>query len=113
MTSAADVVLMDGLRDRSFAGLFAYSSNVPMKIFAGNEPSVPVSVLIDALDTLQGGQASKGGAAQMHGAASAHIHHCQADCMLEHSTCMMTAGVGGAQSCVAITQACNSNCAAD
>lgn len=105
---ASDQVLKDGLRDRSFAGLFAYTSNVPMKVFAGNEPAVPVSVLVDALDALQSGHASKHGAAQMHGAATAHMSKCQEACMGMHGACMQM-GMDP-QICVSSTQECGKLC---
>jgi hypothetical protein len=108
--SAADVVLKDAMQDRSFAGLFAYSSNVPMKVFAGNEPSVPVSVLVDALDTLQGGSAPKGAAQAMQYAASAQLSGCQASCMAQHESCMSGGNAPG--TCVASTQACAAQCPA-
>jgi hypothetical protein len=108
--SAADVVLKDAIQDRSFAGLFAYSSNVPMKVFAGNEPAVPVSVLVDALDTLQGGSAPKGAAQAMQYAASAQLSSCQKSCLAQHEACMSD----GSQpaSCVASAQACAMQCSA-
>ena len=36
--------------DNSFAGRFAYDSNVPMKVFAGNIPSIPSTDLSRILD---------------------------------------------------------------
>lgn len=44
--------------DPSFAGVGAYYSNVPMKVFMGNEPLLPVAVAAEALDVLQFGGAS-------------------------------------------------------
>lgn len=44
--------------DPSFAGIGAYYSNVPMKVFMGNEPCVPAAVVAEALDRLQFGGAS-------------------------------------------------------
>jgi len=106
--SAADVVLKDALQDRSFAGLFAYSSNVPMKVFAGNEPAVPVSVLVDALDALQGGSAPMGAAKAMQYAAAAQPSACQNSCMQSFQACMAS---GGSEStCVPQANACASQC---
>lgn len=106
--SAADNLLMDALQDRSFAGLFAYSSNVPMKVFAGQEPTVPVSALVDALDALQGGSAPKGAVRAMHDAASAQLSGCQKACLNQHEACM--AGGGNPGGCSSSAQACASRC---
>jgi hypothetical protein len=106
--SASDIVLNDALQDRSFAGLFAYSSNAPMKVFAGHDPAVPVSVLVEALDTLQGGCAPKGAAPAMHHAASAQLKSCQKSCLTQHETCMSSNNTPA--SCVASAQACAMQC---
>lgn len=105
--SAADVVLTDAMQDRSFAGLFPYSNNGPMKVFAGNEPSVPVSVLVDALDSLQAGSGSKGAAKAMHVAAAAH-EPCMAACSAHNNKCMKS---GKTQSeCARAAQMCKEAC---
>ncbi len=84
----ADTVLGDAIKYRSFAGLFPYSSNAPMKIFAGNEPSVPVSVMVDALDAMQRGGASRDDQA----VAKSHLNHqpnaCVAQCAIQHTSCV-------------------------
>ena len=55
-TNRLSDLLMDlAFEDRTFAGPFAYYSNVPMKVFAGNVPSVPLSqmrTLVAAEDAL-------------------------------------------------------------
>ena len=106
--SVADILIKDGMQDRSFAGLFAYSSNVPMKVFAGNEPTVPVSALVDALDMLQSGSAPKGAAKAMQYAASPQLSDCQKTCLAQHQTCMSSGSNPG--SCVSSAQACASQC---
>lgn len=106
--SAVDVVLTDALQDRSFAGLFAYSSNVPMKVFAGNEPSVPVSVLVDALDAMQAGKAPKAAARNMQYAAAANPSSCHASCMQSMQVCL---GAGESQgNCTNAARACAAQC---
>jgi hypothetical protein len=102
MTSA-DLVIRDARQSRSFAGLFAYSSNVPMKVFAGNEPCVPVSVVVDALDTIQQGGASKHEAAHMKKHMDPGMSACQEVCMQEHAHCMLAPS--NAQACVSQAQA--------
>lgn len=106
--SGADVVLRDALQNRSFAGLFPYASNAPMKVFAGNEPAVPVSVLVDALDAMQGGNAPNSGAKKMKYAAAARADSCQMGCMQSFESCMKS---GGDQSlCVSSANTCASQC---
>jgi len=83
--------------DPSFAGVGAYYSNVPMKVFMGNEPSLPVAVAAEALDLLQLGRASKQQKMDM-------VHHAQPDactttCLADAQTAcqsMRTNGSGGA-----------------
>ena len=106
--SASDIVISDAIQDRSFAGLFAYSSNVPMKVFAGNEPTVPVSVLVDALDALQGRNAPSGVARSMQYAAAAHPTGCQTSCLQSFETCVKGGGDQG--SCVKSANACANQC---
>lgn len=95
-----DVVLQDATRDRSFAGLFPYASNVPMKVFAGNEPSVPVSVLVDALDEMQGGGASQGTQAAAQARLAPQLSACMAQCQKQHESCLQSAAQGGSLSSV-------------
>lgn len=106
--SAADVVLRDALQNRSFAGLFPYASNVPMKVFAGNEPAVPVSVLVDALDTLQAGQAPRGAAKQMQYAAAVRPSECHTACHRSLEMCMQNGG--DQSSCMSSANSCAAHC---
>jgi hypothetical protein len=83
-----EAVLGDAIKYQSFAGMFPYSSNAPMKTFAGNEPSVPVSVMVNALDAMQRGAASRGALAE----AKSHLNHqpndCVAQCTTQHTSCL-------------------------
>ena len=65
--------------DPSFAGVGAYYSNVPMKVFMGSEPMLPVAVAAEALDVLQRGGASSQQKMDMK-------HHLQPDSCA--STCL-------------------------
>jgi len=56
--ASMDVIVNFMEADPSFAGIGAYYSNVPMKVFMGNEPTVPVAVVAEALNRLQLGGAS-------------------------------------------------------
>ncbi len=100
------------MRDRSFAGLFPYASNAPMKVFAGNQPAVPVSVLVDALDTMQGGGATKGQAEQMRYAAGAKLSACQSTCQAQYQQCAASAqgSTDAAKACHASAQSCAAKC---
>jgi len=95
-----EVVLRDATRDRSFAGLFPYASNAPMKVFAGNEPAVPVSVLVDALDEMQGGSASGAAQAGAQSQLAPQLNACMAQCQKQHESCVQSAANGGPLSSV-------------
>lgn len=41
--------------DRSYAGPFAYDSQVPSKVFMGEVPCVPLPTIVDALEQSGGG----------------------------------------------------------
>jgi len=61
---------MDAVKDfmqanPSFAGVGAYYSNVPMKVFMGNEAPLPAAVAAEALDKLQAGAAGPQHKAEM------------------------------------------------
>ena len=47
MVSVSDIQTVLAEQPRTFAGLFAYDSNVPMKVFAGQTPCVPIPALLD------------------------------------------------------------------
>jgi hypothetical protein len=53
----ADIIAESAMRDRSFAGPYAYSSSLPFKVLAGEEKSVPVQYIVEALDEIQSGLA--------------------------------------------------------
>ena len=60
--------LLEQLRqNRSFSGPFAYYSNTPMKIFAGDVASIPAPIVMDALARMQSGNAT-----EKHAYAMAH-----------------------------------------
>ena len=61
------------IEDASFAGPFAYYSNMPMKVFAGNENPVPARFVIEALDRMQAGFAKKENLHGMHNAIGSQI----------------------------------------
>lgn len=63
----------------SFAGVGAYYSNVPMKVFMGNEPPLPVAVAAEALDKLQAGAASPQHKAEMQQRAQSNA--CMTSCL--------------------------------
>jgi hypothetical protein len=44
----SDIILGDAMKDRSFAGLFPYEKNGPMKVFAGDAPVVPPETQVNA-----------------------------------------------------------------
>lgn len=58
-TPAAQMVLAAAGEDRSYAGAFAYESQMPMKVFMGESPCVPLPTVVDALNAQQ--QQSTGG----------------------------------------------------
>ena len=93
-----DTVLFEAIRDRSFAGLFPYSNNTPMKVFAGHEPSVPVSVLIDALDEMQAGGASHAARAGAKASLVPQFGACVNQCQKQHESCLQMATNGGSLS---------------
>jgi hypothetical protein len=103
-----DTVLGDAIKYRSFAGMFPYSCNAPMKIFAGNEPSVPVSVMVDALDAMQRGGASRSDLA----VAKSHLNHkpndCVAQCTTQHTKCLNSVR-GSTSNAAASNVSANSN----
>jgi hypothetical protein len=65
--------------DPSFAGVGAYYSNVPMKVFMGNEPALPVAVAAEALDKLQAGAAGPQHKAAMQ--QRAQSNSCMSSCL--------------------------------
>ena len=65
--------------DPSFAGVGAYYSNVPMKVFMGSEPVLPVAVAAEALDKLQAGGASPHQKAAMQKLAQSNP--CMSSCL--------------------------------
>jgi hypothetical protein len=67
--------------DPSFAGPGAYYSNVPMKVFMGSEPPLPLEVAAAALDSLQSGKASPGQIAQVK--QGLQPHQASASCLAE------------------------------
>lgn len=88
----ADIVLQDALRDRSFAGLFPYASNTPMKVFAGNEPAVPVAVIVEALDDMQAGSANSKVASGAKERIAPKVNMCMSQCQQQHEACLQAAG---------------------
>jgi hypothetical protein len=65
--------------DPSFAGVGAYYSNIPMKVFMGSEPALPVAVAAQALDKLQAGGASSQQKATMQ--KMAQSDPCMSSCL--------------------------------
>lgn len=70
-----------------------------MKVFAGNEPTVPVSVVVDALDSLQAaghghGGKKKGGSNMQYAAAAPEFLQCMSTCS--------SSGVGDQGTCAAL-----------
>jgi hypothetical protein len=106
----ADVVLQEAMKDRSFAGLFPYANNTPQKVFAGQEPYVPVAVVVDALDELQSGGGGGGYATggSMQQAASMQLQACHLKCKQVHESCMQQSG--SAPQCVQQAKACFMQC---
>ena len=85
MAAASNIILREGLRDRSFAGPFAYVQNTPQKVFAGNEPYVPLPTMVHALDALQQGKGPGDPyAAGMQKAAAGHLSQCHRECLQSH-----------------------------
>ena len=65
--------------DPTFAGIGAYYSNVPMKVFMGSEPTVPLEIAAKALDSMQSGKATPDHVAQVkHGLQQ---DQCSASCL--------------------------------
>ena len=83
------------MADPSFAGPGAYYSQVPMKVFMGQEPLVPAVVVAAALDQMQTGKASP---RQKSGAKQATMPDAmQGACMAKaQSMCAHITGSGGA-----------------
>jgi hypothetical protein len=54
-STGAQRVMKAAAEDRSYAGPFAYESQVPFKVFAGDVPCVPLPTVVDALEHNNGG----------------------------------------------------------
>jgi hypothetical protein len=107
--------------DPTFAGIGAYYSNVPMKVFMGSEPTVPLEIASKALDSMQSGKATPGDVAQVkHGLQK---DHCSTSCLSDADAfCSQghTNAAGGAaasdsqyKQCMQLKKAaCSQQCAA-
>lgn len=105
MAAAANLILAEGLRDRSFAGLFPYETNTPQKVFAGNQPYVPVSTMVDALDALQKGKGPGSPyAAGLYQAAVGRKDECRDGCMQTLQAC------GTGNDCMQQAHSCAQQC---
>jgi hypothetical protein len=80
--------------DPTFAGPGAYYSNVPMKVFMGSEPPLPLEVAAKALDSLQSGKASPGHIAQVK--QGLQPHQGSASCLAEAAKACSKYQVGAA-----------------
>lgn len=102
-----DTIKAFATADPSFAGIGAYYSNVPMKVFMGNEPPLPVEVAAKALDSMQKGHASP---SNVHDAKLVlQPSSCQTTC-LQHS--MATCKAGPKESYASCAQAAKNACSA-
>lgn len=102
--------------DPSFAGIGAYYSNVPMKVFMGNEPPLPLEVAAKALDSMQAGHAQPGHVG--HAKKALQQDTCQKQCLeAAVAACSMPQQMGGAadsayMQCMADKKKqCSSSCA--
>ena len=54
-SSVVDSLVAMSAADRSYAGPFAYDSQIPMKVFNGNVPCVPLPYIVDAIESQNAG----------------------------------------------------------
>jgi hypothetical protein len=85
--SAADVVTSAALADSSFAGPFAYYTNSPAKVFAGEMRPVPLEVMVEALEEMQAGHGAGQHAAAMHGVLKSQDGACEQACSKKFQQC--------------------------
>lgn len=109
---------MQASEDPSFAGPFAYYSNVPMKVFAGNLASPPTAVLIEALNRIQSGGAKGENLMGVGKALEMDCGACESACNAGFNTCLGPdnriideISYGRHMDCQSAHQSCNLVCA--
>ena len=97
----ASVIAAAARENVSFAGPFAYEQQIPMKSFLGQQPLVPIKPLMEALDSMQHGEASPKHKRVAHDALK-HRPHSQkhADCERRISACNAIAGDKQREACM-------------
>lgn len=84
--SATDILTAAALADRSFAGPFAYYLNTPAKVFSGETRSVPLDIVLEALEEMQAG-IGEHHAPAMQGVLKADDGLCEQACSEKFQKC--------------------------
>ena len=105
--------------NNSFCGPFCYESNVPMKVFAGNQAAVPTAFVLEALAQMQqGGSTEKQVYAMGKSLTATDMETCPSTCNADFVTCISQTGaqkiedIDGPmlQSCISTHSNCNKIC---
>jgi hypothetical protein len=111
----AQWLALEATKDRNFAGPWAYYSNVPMKVFAGNEAAVPTSFMIEALAQMQAGKARSQDVYAASNTLDVQLPVCRQDCAAGYQSCVGSDGPlefnPNLVSCNAGYEACSATCA--
>lgn len=84
----AGIIYESAMKDLSFAGPYPYASNTPQKVFAGEERSVPIGYVMEALNEIQSGQAAPVHTAIIKGALHPKQTSCMSKCQNEFNNCL-------------------------
>ena len=123
-STGAQLVMKAAAEDRSYAGPFAYESQIPHKTFMGEVPCVPLPSIVDALGHSggrDGASLKQQDIAALRKVIGMDVASCSAQCSPQFMDCVSAAPGqtlgeklenSGAQACVRQSLSCYQSCIA-